>query len=88
MLSIPLFSLGTILRLAAPVQLPERDMSGQIVLVTGANTGIGRGTAAALYAHGATVVMACRSIERGEAAKAEIENALVRGDTGGALIEP
>jgi len=33
-----------------------------------------------LYAHGATVIMACRSLERGNKAKAEIEDAIERGD--------
>ncbi len=33
-----------------------------------------------MYAHGATVIMACRSMERGNKAKAEIEDAIARGD--------
>ena len=52
----------------------------QVVVVTGANTGIGRGTATALYANGATVVMACRSLDRAHDAKREIEAAVARGD--------
>lgn len=43
-----------------------------ICVVTGANTGIGKATALALAKQGATVVMLCRSRERGEAARAEI----------------
>ncbi|CAM9996016.1 unnamed protein product [Ascophyllum nodosum] len=48
-------------------------MSGRVVIVTGANTGIGNRTAFHLARMGAKVIMACRSIERGEAARAKIE---------------
>mmetsp|Transcript_6489 Transcript_6489/g.16104 ORF Transcript_6489/g.16104 Transcript_6489/m.16104 type:complete len:304 (-) Transcript_6489:3933-4844(-) len=44
------------------------DMTGKTVLVTGSNTGIGKETARVLAMRGATVIMACRSSERGEAA--------------------
>ena len=47
-------------------------MQGKVVVVTGANAGIGRATSDALAARGATVVMICRSRERGEAARQEI----------------
>jgi retinol dehydrogenase-14 len=42
-------------------------------MVTGANAGIGKATAQGLANIGATVVMVCRSRERGEAALAEIK---------------
>lgn len=42
------------------------DMAGRTVLVTGANSGLGLETAYHLAARGATVVMACRSVQRGE----------------------
>jgi NAD(P)-dependent dehydrogenase (short-subunit alcohol dehydrogenase family) len=48
------------------------DQSGKIVIVTGANSGIGYGAARALVHKGATVIMACRSLEKGEAAVAQI----------------
>jgi NAD(P)-dependent dehydrogenase (short-subunit alcohol dehydrogenase family) len=53
-----------------------RDMAGRICMVTGANSGIGLATASILAERGATVVMVCRSGERGEAAKAEIERSV------------
>ncbi len=49
-------------------------MEGKVCLVTGANSGIGKQTALGLARMGATVVMVCRSKERGEAAMAEIKN--------------
>jgi retinol dehydrogenase 14 len=48
------------------------EMSGKIVMVTGANAGIGKETALALAKLGARVVCVCRDRGRGEAAVAEI----------------
>eukprot|EP00929_Paragymnodinium_shiwhaense_P087710 TRINITY_DN47849_c0_g1_i1.p1 TRINITY_DN47849_c0_g1~~TRINITY_DN47849_c0_g1_i1.p1 ORF type:complete len:402 (-),score=81.68 TRINITY_DN47849_c0_g1_i1:69-1274(-) len=53
------------------------DLRGQICVVTGCNTGIGKRTAASMASLGATVVMACRSKERAEQAKLEIEAELM-----------
>jgi retinol dehydrogenase-14 len=47
-------------------------MKEKTVLVTGANSGIGKVTALALARMGAHVVMLCRNKERGEAAQKEI----------------
>jgi NAD(P)-dependent dehydrogenase (short-subunit alcohol dehydrogenase family) len=55
------------------------DLTGRTAVVTGANSGIGFETAAALAAAGATVVLACRSPERAEAARSAL---LERGAKG------
>lgn len=56
------------------------DVSGRVALVTGANAGLGRATAAGLARRGAEVWMLCRDPERGETARRELEH-----DTGGRL---
>ncbi len=48
------------------------DSSAKIAIVTGANSGIGLETAVGLAAAGCHVVMACRSRERAEQARADI----------------
>lgn len=48
------------------------QMQGKVVIVTGANSGIGKETALALAKKGANVVMVCRSPERGRAAQLDI----------------
>jgi len=47
-------------------------MKDKIVIITGANSGIGKAASLALANMGASVVMVARNKERGEAAKAEI----------------
>lgn len=49
-------------------------MTGRIAIVTGANSGIGKETVRGLARLGATVVLACRSRERGEASRGEIQD--------------
>lgn len=46
-------------------------MQGKYVLVTGGNSGMGLATTIEMARRGATVIMACRSRERGEAALAD-----------------
>ena len=48
------------------------DQSGRVAIVTGANAGIGRETARMLAKKGASVVLACRNLDKGAAAVAKI----------------
>jgi NAD(P)-dependent dehydrogenase (short-subunit alcohol dehydrogenase family) len=48
------------------------DLGGHTIVVTGANSGVGKETAVGLAAMGATVVVAARNRAKGEAAVAEI----------------
>src|SRR3989475_9019635 len=48
------------------------NIEDRVLLVTGANSGIGNATALGLARLGGTVVMACRSATRGEAARQDI----------------
>jgi len=63
-------------------EMPRLD--GKTVVVTGANSGLGFEATRAFAARGATVVMACRSVDRGADATAEIR-ADAGGDTDGTL---
>jgi retinol dehydrogenase-12 len=59
----------------------EGSLRGRVCLITGANTGIGRVTAAHLAHRGARVLLACRSLEKArpvvEAIRAETHNEAV-----------
>lgn len=50
------------------------DLSGKIVIVTGANSGLGYEVTKALAEKGAHVVMGCRSTEKGEKAVNHVKN--------------
>ena len=52
------------------------DLRGKTAVVTGANTGLGLETTRLLAAHGAAVVMACRSETKAEAAADRIRSAV------------
>ena len=58
-------------------QIP--GMRGRVVVVTGANSGLGFHTTRNLAMKGAEVILACRDLEKGEAAKREIEKSGITG---------
>jgi NAD(P)-dependent dehydrogenase (short-subunit alcohol dehydrogenase family) len=51
------------------------DQTGRIAIVTGANSGLGLVTARELARKGALVVLACRNMDKGRSALAEVESA-------------
>jgi NAD(P)-dependent dehydrogenase (short-subunit alcohol dehydrogenase family) len=63
------------------------DLSGRTILVTGATTGIGRETARALAAAGASVVITARSDDKGEATVAKLREWVPGADVGFEVVE-
>jgi NAD(P)-dependent dehydrogenase (short-subunit alcohol dehydrogenase family) len=55
------------------------DQSGRVIIVTGANSGVGYESALALARKGARVVMACRSLDKAERARQDILKAVPGG---------
>ena len=56
------------------------DQRGRTAVVTGANTGLGFETAAALASHGASVVLAVRNVDKGKDALTRIQRATPGAD--------
>jgi NAD(P)-dependent dehydrogenase (short-subunit alcohol dehydrogenase family) len=55
-------------------------MKNKVCIVTGSNTGIGKETARGLAQLGAKVILACRDVQKAEAARTEIAATTGRGD--------
>jgi NAD(P)-dependent dehydrogenase (short-subunit alcohol dehydrogenase family) len=56
------------------------NLDGRFIILTGGNSGIGLEAAREFVRHGATVMLACRDLDRAEAAKASIARATGAGD--------
>ena len=54
---------------------PDLGLKGQVAVVTGANSGVGKSAAELLARAGADVTLVCRSRERGESALADVRQA-------------
>jgi NAD(P)-dependent dehydrogenase (short-subunit alcohol dehydrogenase family) len=65
--------------LRCPPELLTHDLAGRTYVVTGGNSGIGRATVQQLAQQGATVVLACRRPAEGEAVRAHLRAAGIRG---------
>ncbi|XP_053601214.1 retinol dehydrogenase 11-like [Plodia interpunctella] len=64
----------------------KRRLDGHTAIVTGCNTGIGKETVSDFYARGARVIMACRSTDKAEVAKKDIETEHKANTNVGSLI--
>ena len=58
--------------IAGGVCTSQAKLDGKTVIITGANSGIGLETAVDMAKRNARVILACRSVERGEAAVADV----------------
>ncbi len=63
------------------------DLSGKVMIVTGANSGLGFETTKELSRKGAKVVMACRNPQRAEAAMQKIRDAVPGADLDTMLLD-
>jgi len=65
--------------IVGPLKYSEEDLTGKIVIVTGANSGLGKATAYELARRGATVVMAGRDASKLEEAANDIRSRTTAG---------
>ena len=63
------------------------DQRGRVAVVTGANSGLGLATVRELARAGASVVLACRSVEKGERAAALIASAVPDAEVRPAVLD-
>jgi len=55
------------------------DLSGKIIIVTGGNSGLGYESVKAFAEKGAEVILACRDLEKGKMARAEMMQTIMNG---------
>lgn len=59
----------------------KKDLTGQVIIITGANSGIGKESSKVLAAMNATVILGCRNTTKGQEAideiRKEVKNAKI-----------
>ena len=70
--------------LSAPIYKSTKRLDGKTVIVTGANTGIGKDTALDLAKRGARVILACRDLPKANKAADEIRR---KSGNGNVVVE-
>lgn len=72
------FLIGSKLYMKATIGMcrSKERMDGKTVIITGSNCGIGKETAKELYKRGAKVILAVRSLDRGEKAAEQIKSSI------------
>jgi len=66
------FVLQVIRLFTGPTRKVEEDVNGKVVVITGANGGLGKFSATELVRRGAKIVMGCRNMSEGKKALEEI----------------
>lgn len=74
-------------RSSADDVLRGRDLGGRVIVVTGANTGIGYETARSLAAAGATVIATCRNAQKAAATQERLSQAHPGSRVEGAVMD-